>query len=51
VYVASQLGHSLVMLMKRYAKWINSDKNKEEIAKISNSAKIVPKKKGIKLCI
>ena len=51
VYVASQLGHSLVMLMKRYAKWINSDKNKEEIAKISNSAKIVPNKKGIKLCI
>ena len=51
VYVASQLGHSLVILMKRYAKWINSDKNKEEIAKISNSAKIVPKKKGIKLCI
>ena len=51
VYVASQLGHSLVMLMKRYAKWINSSKNKEEIAKISNSAKIVPKKKGIKLCI
>ena len=51
VYVASQLGHSLVMLMKRYAKWINSDKNKEEIAKISNSAKIVPKEKGIKLCI
>ena len=51
VYVASQLGHSLVMLMMRYAKWINSDKNKEEIAKISNSAKIVPKKKGIKLCI
>ena len=45
VYVASQLGHSLVMLMKRYAKWINSDKNKEEIAKISNSAKIVPKKR------
>nr|WP_252727852.1 hypothetical protein [Acinetobacter sp. Ac_5812] len=51
VYVASQLGHSLVMLMKRFAKWINSDKNKEEIAKISNNAKIVPKKKGIKLCI
>lgn len=51
VYVASQLGHSLVMLMKRYAKWINSDKNKEEISKISNSAKIVPKKKGIKLCV
>ena len=51
VYVTSQLGHSVVMLMKRYAKWINSDKNKEEIAKISNSAKIVPKEKGIKLCI
>ena len=51
VYVASQLGHSLVMLMMRYAKWINSDKNKEEIAKISNSAKIVPNKKGIKLCV
>ncbi|MDR0235417.1 MAG: hypothetical protein LBI97_03940 [Acinetobacter sp.] len=41
----------LVMLMKRYAKWINADKNKEEIVKISNSAKIVPKKKGIKLYI
>lgn len=51
VYVTSQLGHSLVMLMKHYAKWINSDSNKEEIAKIPNSAKIVPKKKGIKLCI
>lgn len=37
VYVAAQLGHSLVMLMKRYARWINSDKNKEEIAKISNT--------------
>ncbi len=51
VYVASQLGRSLVMLMKRYAKWIDSVKNKQEIAKISNSVKIVPKKKGIKLYI
>ena len=51
VYMASQLRHSLLMPMKRYAKWINSDKNKEEIAKISNSAKFVPKKKGIKLYI
>ncbi|MFU8925155.1 tyrosine-type recombinase/integrase [Acinetobacter puyangensis] len=37
VYVAAQLGHSLVMLMKRYARWINSDKNKEEIAKLSKT--------------
>ncbi|GAA5009453.1 hypothetical protein GCM10023206_16630 [Acinetobacter puyangensis] len=37
VYVAAQLGHSLVMLMKRYAGWINSDKNKEEIAKLSKA--------------
>jgi len=51
VYVASQLGHSLVMLIKRYRKEINSDKNKEDFAIISNSAKIVPNKKGIKLFV
>lgn len=42
VYVAAQLGHSLVMLTKHYARWIDGEKNKQEIAKISNSAKIVP---------
>ncbi|MDH2620919.1 site-specific integrase [Acinetobacter baumannii] len=34
VFVADQLGHSLQMLMKRYAKWIHGDKNKLEIAKL-----------------
>ena len=28
VYVASQLGHSLIMLKKRYARWIDSKKKK-----------------------
>ena len=35
VFVADQLGHSLQMLMKRYAKWLHSDKNKIEIAKLN----------------
>ena len=33
-FVADQMGHSLTMLMKRYAKWIHGDKNKAEIAKL-----------------
>jgi len=35
VFVADQLGHSLQMLMKRYAKWMHGDKNKIEIAKLN----------------
>lgn len=35
VFVADQLGHSLQMLMKRYARWIHGDKNKIEIAKLN----------------
>ena len=35
VFVADQLGHSLQMLMKRYAKWMHGDKNKAEIAKLN----------------
>lgn len=35
VFVADQLGHSLQMLIKRYAKWIHGDKNKIEIAKLN----------------
>lgn len=34
VFVADQLGHSLQMLMKRYAKWMHGDKNKIEMAKL-----------------
>lgn len=34
VFVADQLGHSLQMLIKRYARWIHGDKNKIEIAKL-----------------
>ena len=34
-FVASQLGHSLEMMMKRYAKWINGDKNKIEMSKLN----------------
>lgn len=49
VYVAAQLGHSLVMLTKCYARWINSEKNKEEIAKIQFCAKIVPSTARLKL--
>ena len=33
--VANQLGHNLQMLIKRYAKWLHGDKNKQEIAKLS----------------
>ena len=35
VFVADQMGHSLQMLMKRYAKWMHGDKNKAEIAKFN----------------
>ncbi|MCO8058873.1 tyrosine-type recombinase/integrase [Acinetobacter towneri] len=34
VFVADQMGHSLQMLMKRYAKWMHGDKNKIEMAKL-----------------
>lgn len=34
VFVADQLGHSLQMLIKRYAKWIHGDKNKIEMSKL-----------------
>lgn len=37
VFVADQLGDSLQMLIKRYAKWIHGDKNKIEIAKLNTS--------------
>ena len=35
VFVADQMGHSLQMLMRRYAKWMHGDKNKAEIAKLN----------------
>ncbi len=35
VFVADQMGHSLQMLMRRYAKWMHGDKNKVEIAKLN----------------
>lgn len=35
MFVANQMGHSLQMLMKRYAKWINGDKSKMEMAKLN----------------
>lgn len=35
VFVANQMGHSIQMLMKRYARWIHGDKNKIEIAKLN----------------
>lgn len=37
VFVADQLGHSLQMLMKRYAKWMHGDKNRLEIAKLNTT--------------
>ncbi len=37
VFVADQMGHSLQMLMKRYAKWMHGDKNKIEMAKLNTS--------------
>lgn len=35
VFVANQMGHSLEILMKRYAKWLHGDRNKQEIAKLN----------------
>jgi len=35
VFVADQLGHSLEMLMKRYAKWMHGDKNRIEMSKLN----------------
>ncbi len=37
MFVANQMGHSLQMLMKRYAKWINGDKSKMEMAKLNTN--------------
>lgn len=37
VFVANQMGHSLQMLMKRYGRWINGDKNKIEMAKLNTN--------------
>ncbi len=34
-FAANQMGHSLQMMLKRYAKWIDVDKSKAEIAKIN----------------
>lgn len=33
-FLAEQLGHSVIMLLKTYAKWLDSDNSKQEIAKI-----------------
>lgn len=33
-FAAGQMGHSLQMLLKRYAKWIDQDKSRAEIAKL-----------------
>lgn len=35
VFVANQMGHSLQMMMKRYAKWMHGDKNKIEMSKLN----------------
>lgn len=37
VFVADQLGHSLEMLMKRYAKWMHGDKNRIEMSKLNTN--------------
>lgn len=34
-FVANQLGHSLPMLMKRYARWINNKQDILEMAKLN----------------
>ncbi|RLZ06830.1 site-specific integrase [Acinetobacter sp. 2JN-4] len=34
VFVSNQMGHSLQMMMKRYAKWMHGDKNKIEMGKL-----------------
>lgn len=33
-FASTQMGHSLQMMLKRYAKWIDVDKSKAEIAKV-----------------
>lgn len=37
VFVANQLGHSISMLEKRYAKWIHGEQNRIEISKLNTS--------------
>ncbi len=37
MFVANQMGHSLERLVKRYAKWMNGEKNKLEIAKLNTN--------------
>lgn len=34
VFVANQLGHNLLTLLTKYARWINSEQDKKEIAKL-----------------
>lgn len=34
VFVSNQMGHSLQMMMKRYAKWMHGEKNKIEMGKL-----------------
>lgn len=34
-FIASQLGHSLLMLTKRYARWIHGDQSRSELAKLN----------------
>lgn len=36
-FVASQLGNSLPVLMRRYAKWIHSDRDRSELAKLKST--------------
>lgn len=37
VFVSNQMGHSLQMMMKRYAKWMHGDKNKIEMGKLKTN--------------
>jgi hypothetical protein len=37
IFVANQLGHSLQMLIKRYAKWIHGEQNRIEISKLNTT--------------
>ena len=34
MFVANQLGHSLQVLLKTYAKWIHGDADKQELNKL-----------------
>lgn len=34
-FVANQLGHSVLMLTKRYSKWVHGDQTKQELAKLN----------------